>query len=234
MAIKINAKDHHSLKGTAKSELAILQHISKEYSSHEGWHFVRKLVDSFAIDNGGQDHVCLVFEPLREPLWLYCRRFVDGVIPSDVLKVILQMILQGLDYLHTECQVIHTGEPDYIAINAIFLPRIDLKPSNIMVKLEDPEILERDVRDEYDHPLPQKVLDERTIYLSRNNYGRLLRPTGIVQITDFGLSVRGDVPHSGCIQAELYRAPEVVLDAGYTYSADIWSLGVMVWKHGKF
>ncbi|KEZ41179.1 hypothetical protein SAPIO_CDS7259 [Scedosporium apiospermum] len=98
-----------------------------------------------------------------------------------------------------------------------------------MVKLEDPEILERDVRDEYDHPLPQKVLDERTIYLSRNNYGRLLRPTGIVQITDFGLSVRGDVPHSGCIQAELYRAPEVVLDAGYTYSADIWSLGVMLW-----
>ena len=32
----------------------------------------------------------------------------------------------------------------------------------------------------------------------------------------------------GCIQAEVYRAPEVILDVGFTYSEDIWSLGVMV------
>ncbi|KAJ5502977.1 hypothetical protein N7463_005851 [Penicillium fimorum] len=31
------------------------------------------------------------------------------------------------------------------------------------------------------------------------------------------------------IQTEIYRAPEVILDAGYPYSADIWSLGVMLW-----
>jgi len=104
----------------------------------------------------------------------------------------------------------------------------DLKPDNIMVKIEDPTILERDARDEYCNPLPQKVIDGRTIYLSRNNYGPFSVPAGIVQITDFGFSVSGTRPHSGCIQAEVYRAPEVVLDAGYTYSADIWSLGVMV------
>ena len=90
-------------------------------------------------------------------------------------------------------------------------------------------LLERDARDEYYNPLPQKVTGERTIYLSRNNYGRFSVPTGIVQIVDFGFSVSGTTPHNGCIQAEVYRAPEVVLDAGYTYSADIWSLGVMVW-----
>lgn len=97
-----------------------------------------------------------------------------------------------------------------------------------MVKIEDPTILERDVRDEYDHPLPQKHIHGRILYLSRNNYGKLSRPTGVIQITDFNLSVLGNIPHSGCIQAEIYRAPEVILDAGYTYSADIWSLGVMV------
>lgn len=97
-----------------------------------------------------------------------------------------------------------------------------------MVKVEDPSILERDARDEYDHPLPQKHADGRIIYLSRNNYGQPTVPTGVVQITDFDLAVLGNVPHTSCIQAEAYRAPEVILDAGYTCSADIWSLGVMV------
>lgn len=99
-----------------------------------------------------------------------------------------------------------------------------------MVKIEDESILERDVQDEFENPLPQKHLDSRTIYLSRNNYGPLSVPTGIIQIVDFDLSVRtkpGQI-HMGAIQGEIYRAPEVILNAGYTYSADIWNLGVMV------
>jgi serine/threonine-protein kinase SRPK3 len=104
----------------------------------------------------------------------------------------------------------------------------DLKPDNIMVRLEDKSILERDAHDEFDNPLPQKKCADRTIYLSRNNYGQPTSITGIISIVDFGLSVTGDGPHNGCIQAEPYRAPEVILDAGWTYSSDIWNLGVMV------
>lgn len=100
-----------------------------------------------------------------------------------------------------------------------------------MVKIEDPSIFERDAQDEFDNPLPQKHIDKRTIiYLSRNNYGPLSVPTGTIQIVDFDLSVRAEPGqvHTGAIQGEIYRAPEVILNAGYTYSADIWSLGVMV------
>ena len=97
-----------------------------------------------------------------------------------------------------------------------------------MVKVEDPAILARDARDEYDYPLLQKYMDGRTIYLSRNNYGRVSASTGIIQITDFDRSVPGDIQYSGYIQAEIYRAPEVILDTGYSYSADIWSLGIMI------
>ncbi|PQK17463.1 hypothetical protein BB8028_0007g06580 [Beauveria bassiana] len=213
VALKMNAVNRRSGQNTAENELAMLKHISSVNKNHQGWNFVRRLSGSFTIDGAIGTHLCLVLEPLREPLWLYCRRFVGGVIPVDVLKIIMQMILHGLDYLHSECQVIHT----------------DLKPDNILVKLEDLAILDRDALDEYHNPLLQKITHDRTIYLSRNNYGPFSIPAGIVQIADFGYSKSGKTHHSGCIQAEAYRAPEVIIDSGYSCSADIWSLGVMMW-----
>jgi serine/threonine-protein kinase SRPK3 len=124
----------------------------------------------------------------------------------------------------------------FILVRTFPLPSIvllihgtDLKPDNIMVKIEDLSILDIDARSEFQNPLPQKHYEDgRTIYLSRNNYGQPHTTTGIIRITDFDLAARGDVPHKGCIQAEVYRAPEVIINAGYTYSADIWSLGTMV------
>lgn len=102
-----------------------------------------------------------------------------------------------------------------------------------MVKVEDPAILDESARNEYADPLPQKVCDDgRVIYLSRNNYGRPRRACGLVCITDFDMSVRGDGPHYGPVGAAVFRAPEIVLDAGFSYSTDMWSLGVTV-KHAR-
>ncbi|KAE8352712.1 kinase-like protein [Aspergillus coremiiformis] len=214
VAMKIHASGHHERADAAQNELDILRRVSRTNPQHQGWHFNRHLLDTFAFEYCSRTHLALVFEPLREPLWIYRGRFTGDVIPPSILKILLQMILQGLDYLHSECRIIHT----------------DLKPDNIMVKIEDPSILDQSAKDEYENPLPQKVCpDGRVIYLSRNNYGLSPKTTGMITITDFDRSVPGERPNNGCIQAEIYRAPEVILDAGFSYSADIWSLGVLLW-----
>lgn len=56
------------------------------------------------------DHVCLVFEPLREPVWVVMRRFIGNSIPPELLKLMALVLLHGYDYLHETCRVIHTGK----------------------------------------------------------------------------------------------------------------------------
>ena len=100
-----------------------------------------------------------------------------------------------------------------------------------MVRLGDRELLSKNARDEFENPLPQKHCnDGRIIYLSRKDYGPLKDIIGLIEVVDFDLAVQGDILQYGCIQAEVYRAPEVILDGGFTYSADIWNLGVMVYR----
>ncbi|KAI8673051.1 Protein kinase domain-containing protein [Fusarium sp. Ph1] len=210
VAVKVNGTSHASRRVPPENEVDNMNHISRVNPNHRGWHFVRKHSNSFTINGTSGSHMCLVLAALREPLWLYRRRYINNVIPPDTLKILVMLFCNPTEKL--------------------LINRPNLKPDNIMVKIEDPAIVDRDVKDEFDNPLPQKYIDGRTIYLSRNNYGPLAKPTGIIQIVDFDFSVRttpGQI-HPGAIQAEIYRAPEVILNAGYTHSADIWSLGVMV------
>ncbi|KAJ0416500.1 kinase-like domain-containing protein [Aspergillus carlsbadensis] len=88
----------------------------------------------------------------------------------------------------------------------------DLKSDNILLALRNPSILDSIAQDEKNNPSPRK-----------QDLGRSV-------ITDFGLAVRGDgPPNSHSIQPEGYRAPEVCLGSEWSYSVDIWSLGVMLW-----
>lgn len=114
MALKINSNNSHVRKAGGGVELEVLQHVTRANGQHEGRHFVRKLLDSFSVQGISGSHVCLVFEPLRESLGKYCQRWQDGVMPLEIFKIILQEILQALDYLHTECHIIHTGKNPWL------------------------------------------------------------------------------------------------------------------------
>lgn len=51
---------------------------------------------------------------------------------------------------------------------------------------------------------------------------------GVPVLSDIGEAVDGDKTRHYDSQPELYRSPEVMLEADWSYPVDIWSLGVMV------
>lgn len=71
----------------------------------------------------------------------------------------------------------------------------------------------------------------RPIYETRHEFGRLRRGIQIAKLTDFGLAVCDQKPgslHFHNIQPLEYTAPEVLFKTGWTYSVDIWNLGLVV------
>ncbi|KAF2453046.1 CMGC protein kinase [Lineolata rhizophorae] len=195
VTVKVTVSDFVN-QDAAKHELSMARRLETN-PSHGGYPFMAA-------------RTCLVHEPMREPLWLFQRRWEAGKLPPTLLKIYLKFLLRGLDYLHSEY----------------------LKPDNILMGFEGPSVLEDFVREQAGHPMARKITDNRTIYVSRNDFGRLKSFRILPKIADFGLAECGD----GCqplrhpIQPPLFHAPEVLLGTNWTYNADIWNLGVLIWN----
>ncbi|MCJ1281667.1 hypothetical protein MMC26_000988 [Xylographa opegraphella] len=132
---------------------------------------------------------------------------------EPTLKAVLNYLFVALDYLHTECQVIHT----------------DIKTDNILQEIEDESILTDFERAEIEHPSPCKVDDDRTVYATRElGFPKKARHP---VLSDFGSARFGNAVNNDDIQPELYRAPEVILEMEWSYSVDIWN-GATAWIYG--
>lgn len=105
----------------------------------------------------------------------------------------------------------------------------DLKPNKILLGIEDRSAIDEVVNVEAEEPTSRKEQGSRAVYLSRS-FGDYRAAPRSPKITDFGSAIKGDTSklYYHGIQPRIFRAPEVILEAGWTYSADIWSLGVMV------
>lgn len=103
---------------------------------------------------------------------------------------------------------------------------VDIKADNIMLGIEDDSVFSDFENDELETPSPGKEIDGRTIYVSREL--RMPKEWGAPVLCDFGSAVPGNMEHSEDIQPDFYRAPEVILEAPWTYSVDIWNVGCMV------
>lgn len=126
IALKVYTRDEDN-----KNEFEIYKQLSKT-SQHPGREHVREALDSFTLSRPGGDHQCLVQKPLWESLHDLHYVMPHARLEVDILKSAIKQMLLALDFIHTECKLVHTGTP-YLKVNEKRFPLIILEISNRII-----------------------------------------------------------------------------------------------------
>jgi serine/threonine-protein kinase SRPK3 len=90
-------------------EADLVHFVNAANPQHPGPHHIVQLLDHFIHSGPNGDHSCLVFEPLGESVLSLQKRSEHGSLPLNNVKMIARQVLLALDYLHSYCNLIHTG-----------------------------------------------------------------------------------------------------------------------------
>ncbi|XP_047439106.1 SRSF protein kinase 1b isoform X2 [Mugil cephalus] len=123
VAMKVVKSAEHYTE-TALDEIKLLKSVRNTDPNDPNREKVVQLLDDFKISGMNGTHVCMVFEVLGYHLLKWIIKSNYQGLPQPCVKRIIQQVLQGLDYLHTKCKIIHT----------------DIKPENILLTVNEPYI----------------------------------------------------------------------------------------------
>uniref|UniRef100_A0AAQ4QWT8 non-specific serine/threonine protein kinase n=1 Tax=Gasterosteus aculeatus aculeatus TaxID=481459 RepID=A0AAQ4QWT8_GASAC len=120
VAMKVVKSAEHYTE-TAVDEIKLLRSVRNSDPNDPNREMVVQMVDDFKISGINGTHVCMVFEVLGHHLLKWIIKSNYQGLPLPCVKSIIRQVLQGLDYLHTKCQIIHT----------------DIKPENILMSVDE-------------------------------------------------------------------------------------------------
>ncbi|XP_026076856.1 SRSF protein kinase 1 isoform X1 [Carassius auratus] len=120
VAMKVVKSAEHYTE-TALDEIKLLRAVRNTDQNDPSREKVVQLLDDFKISGVNGTHVCMVFEVLGHHLLKCIIKSNYQGLPLSCVKSIIRQVLQGLDYLHTKCKIIHT----------------DIKPENILMDVNE-------------------------------------------------------------------------------------------------
>ncbi|XP_078098395.1 SRSF protein kinase 1-like [Mustelus asterias] len=116
VAMKVVKSAEHYTE-TALDEIKLLKAVRNSDPHDPNKEKVVQLLDDFKTSGVNGSHVCMVFEVLGHHLLKWIIKSNYQGLPISCVKSIIRQVLQGLDYLHSKCKIIHT----------------DIKPENILL-----------------------------------------------------------------------------------------------------
>lgn len=103
--------------GKFNREQAIYESLATltSWSQHQGCLHIRPMIETFELARGNGDvHICLVHPPLQCTLFDFQRLGSTAAsspraLPEYLVKYVMKVLLEALDFLHTEANFTHCG-----------------------------------------------------------------------------------------------------------------------------
>lgn len=230
----LSAECYGAEDGVDTFELEVLQHLKSEGSKFHGSAFITMLEDSFEHMGPNGRHRCLIFQVMAESLASFRQWFPEKRVPNVLVQQFAAQLLEALSWAHS-CGILHTGRYKQLrSIDRQAYLVIDIQPGNIMIRNPDETHLRAYLEKKYcdfdASSVPSRPSGIIRIQSLRSHY--FPHPFDLntlrVALADWGVASWSHKHLSETIQPTLLRCPEVILEASWDQSADIWNLGALV------
>lgn len=199
---------------------------------------VVQLVDHFKHRGPNGQHLCMVLEFLGDSILHLIRYNRYKGLNLNKVREICRCILIGLDYLHRELRIIHTDlKPENILLLSTVNPSKDPIRSNTSPILERPvgslasgatvNVIEKTLKQRARRAVAKIAAERRSVIGGGASAAKPERCLDGIdfrcKIVDLGNACWEDKKIAEEIQTRQYRAPEVILQSGYSFPVDMWS-----------
>lgn len=293
VAIKV-MKALEQYREVAKDEIDILKYIRDYDAIDYNRYRIVTLIDNFTVHSINGSHECMVFDVFSGNLLKLVVKSNYTGIPLENVRDIIRQVLEGLDFLHRKCGIIHTDlKPENVLLednndfarklafkayyrvhHKIELPYFYIanapKEQFNLQKIRDNRRLKKKIKkkakkgnvitNQENNTRNEMESENDTIWKDGSdqfqgatypshvvdvlNSGQMLMNEELedhpdptfnvcdirVKIGDLGNACWVDRHFCDDIQTRQYRSPEVILGAGYSTSADIWSVACMAFE----
>ncbi|KAH8699169.1 kinase-like domain-containing protein [Talaromyces proteolyticus] len=147
-----------------------------------------------------RNHICIVTDLLGQSVFDFLKGNSFVPFPSSQIQNFARQLFTSVAFLH-DLNLIHT----------------DLKPENILL-----------VNSQYQTFTYNRTIPSSSHTTARNARHRRVLLDSEIRLIDFGSATFDDEYHSSVVSTRHYRAPEIILNLGWSFPCDIWSIGCIL------
>jgi dual-specificity kinase len=170
------------------------------------------LRDSFDYRN----HICIVTDLLGQSVFDFLKGNTFVPFPSTQIQSFARQLFTSVacGYLFPPCCRVANHS---LVLHDLNLIHTDLKPENILL-----------VNGAYQTFTYNRNIPSSSQITSRTARQRRVLLDSEIRLIDFGSATFDDEYHSTVVSTRHYRAPEIILQLGWSFPCDIWSIGCII------
>lgn len=164
-----------------------------------------------------RDHICIVTDLLGQSVFDFLKSNQFVPFPSSHIQTFAKQLFTSVACEYKRGLKRKGAKLILLVLHDLNLIHTDLKPENILL-----------VNNAYQTFTYGRQIPSSSHAQSRTARFRkvLLEPD--IRLIDFGSATFDDEYHSSVVSTRHYRAPEIILNLGWSFPCDIWSIGCIL------